>query len=338
MNIFDLLYSSVYIGFGESVYDKKGGLRIQGVESELMKRFAGSIVVAIFILIFLYCTLIMIDVVFFIEPLSRNKTNTRIILLIAVCIGSFYLFNVKRSKNIVNKISILDTKMQKRKRWVAIGTFIGMIFVHILISIIAIFPYFTLQLYICGSAGKGIRCTIESEQLHRYLHEIQLNSKKISIFSLFGSPDKRTPLSSSNLNSEVCYWYHERDNMYKTLRVEFKDHRVTGIDLSSNIEGEIPAFNFSLRNKIRKKITKKEDIISLLGNPTGRGILPSNYFNDTLGESSLKRLNMKPARSWSLYETQTLQGSKVNVKFLAILFDEQERVIDFEYSTWQEKA
>lgn len=183
-----------------------------------------------------------------------------------------------------------------------------------------------LTLFLC-SCSSGVMFN------HKKASELDLQQiRSDQYIAIFGEPFRTTNLVTSDGKYKYVWYYSElRDHFIignvarRTLLLEFKDDQLNGYLYGSSFDDDKTLVDLSKVNMTKIGKSTKDDVISLLGKPSGKALCPSALrdFKDSCSKAS-------EIWAWWQFEKKNsirnfdLRGSKT----LFVIFDTSGQVID----------
>ena len=174
----------------------------------------------------------------------------------------------------------------------------------------------------CVSFGRNFKYTDKGK--------LRINeTSKNELFNLFGNPQKVETETTTELDSKVYNWYYQSGKTTRYLSVEVVNKIVRAYISYSSFSEDSSFFKSEKRSKIKKKSTKKLEVLKLFGIPSGYAMFPSNLLE-------LKdELKGKTYEAWYygfIGYTYGNSNKEYVRKFLIVYFDKKGLVLDHFYS------
>ncbi|MBK7497908.1 MAG: hypothetical protein IPI19_02090 [Ignavibacteriales bacterium] len=196
-----------------------------------------------------------------------------------------------------------------------------------------LFSFLPILILIYG-CGTGRQFTVNPAT------DLKIDSTKVfDVETLFGKPEEVKTIDENNVSSKIhVYFYAQKPGYFsyvsmKNLELEFIKNTLNGY-IYQNSFGE-PNTNFTdtLKNIIEIGVSKKNDVLSVFGEPSGKTNLPTNLINYTLGLNTVKIVpEANDAWVYSLkYFEDVYSTPKPYYKFLIFFFNSDQKVIDKYY-------
>ncbi|MCK4907214.1 MAG: hypothetical protein KAS64_06675 [Spirochaetes bacterium] len=174
----------------------------------------------------------------------------------------------------------------------------------------------------CATLGRDFKYTDKKK--------LRINeTSKSQLFNFFGHPQKIETESTSELDSIIYHWYYRAGKTTRYLNVEVVNETVRAYASYSSFSEDSSFFNSKKRSKIKKKSTKKHEVLRLFGSPSGYAMFPSNLIG-------LKdELKGKTYEAWYYLFIGYVSNDSNRVyikKYLNVYFDKKGLVLDHFYS------
>ncbi len=188
--------------------------------------------------------------------------------------------------------------------------------------------------WLCGCATVGTNFRSEN------VKDIFLGTTTTSgVIQMFGEPQDKILKSLGAFESTIYkYVYAEgtpSKGVARALLVEFVRDTVNGYIFSSAFEEDITDFDGKVRNSIENNKTTKEEILSLLRQPSGKVLFNTNLIFYKFGNEANSKMHEGIAEVWTYHYSYALRKNDLFVhpgRTLLIYFDTTERAVDKFYT------
>jgi hypothetical protein len=183
------------------------------------------------------------------------------------------------------------------------------------LKLFSIYSLIIISIIGCATSGKVFNYQ------NRNMIEIDKTNVNDAI-QILGKPSSRESKSNENGTYEIVkYIYAKADPSGASARVfflEFKNDKLNAKIYNSGFKEDITDFNYENYKNIKIGESNKNDVLNLLGAPSGIAICPSTLadFSDKCKDNSI---------IWTWIHTQKSQGydtKTIKSKTIKVLFDE----------------